>query len=111
MPSATWHGHLLSVLSSTTWKGKNERLAIDSRSPVAVDRLLHTSRSLAFRWPRVQLSCSHMALPHGRFLCALFDLADQGISTEATARIIGCLSQQRLGTRTWRAPTRVMPGE
>jgi len=45
------------------------------------------------------------------FLRALFDLADQGISTESTARIIGCLSQQRLGTRTWRAPTRVMPGE
>jgi hypothetical protein len=44
-----------------------------------------------------------------RFLSALFELADQGISKEATERIIGCLSQQRLGTRTWRAPTRVYP--
>jgi len=37
----------------------------------------------------------------------LIRLSDEGVSRTATDRITACLSQQRLGTRTWRPPTRV----
>lgn len=119
-PSATCCASPPSASSSIAWMGTKRTILCCHFSSTQCHRAnvalphalpmfaLHSLRLMFFLLsPLLAPPCVLRCTFCYRLQSTLLRLSEEGVSKPATDRITACLSQQRLGTRTWRPPTRV----
>lgn len=99
------HGAVLNVLCRLQ---PDARVSLPARSAIAngiKSKVLQRWKA----WIDISTSTSmHLTARVCRIHTTLVRLKEDGLSKDAADRITTCLSQHRLGTRTWRPPTQVM---